>query len=226
MLKSLVPLTNGFGTAFRRIFKLNTKSPQAKRVAQWVRDKGDGTLRLNYDLNENSIVFDIGGYQGEWANDIFAKYCCTIHIFEPVPDFAENIKQRFKGNPKIHVYNYGLAGEKRLETIAICEDESSTFKHGNHSVEIRLVNALEFVKNNNINTIDLMKINIEGGEYELIEHFIESEFIKEIRDIQVQFHEFVSDAGVRMKKIQEELKKTHFLTYQYEFVWENWRRKD
>lgn len=79
---------------------------------------------------------------------------------------------------------------------------------------------------NNINTIDLMKINIEGGEYELIEHFIEKEFIKEIRDIQVQFHGFVPDAGVRMKKIQEELKKTHFLTYQYEFVWENWRRKD
>lgn len=71
-----------------------------------------------------------------------------------------------------------------------------------------------------------MKINIEGGEYELIEHFIESEFVKEIRDIQVQFHDFIPDAGVRMKKIQEELKNTHFLTYQYEFVWENWRRKD
>ena len=225
MLKSLMFVSNCINKAFCSIFKSKNKSLQTKRAARWIRDKGDRTLRLDYDLNENSIIFDLGGYQGQWASDIFEKYCCTIYIFEPVPNFAKNIKQRFKENQKVHVYNYGLAGENKIEIIAISEDESSVFKQSKDSIKIRLVNALEFLKKKNIDIIDLMKINIEGGEYELLEHLIETGIIKNIKDVQVQFHDFIPDAEVRMKKIQEELKKTHFLTYQYEFVWENWRRR-
>ena len=70
-----------------------------------------------------------------------------------------------------------------------------------------------------------MKINIEGGEYDLLEHFLESGFIKNINNIQIQFHDFIPNAEERMKKIQYELEKTHSLTYQYPFVWENWQRK-
>ena len=225
MLKSLTFVSNWISKIFCGIFGSKNKSIQAKRVVPWIRDKGDRTLRLDYDLNENSIIFDLGGYQGQWASDVFEKYCCTIYIFEPVPDFAENIKQRFKENPEVHVYNYGLAEKNKIETIAISEDESSVFKQSKDSIEIRLVNALKFLKKKNINNIDLIKINIEGGEYELLEYLIEVGITKDIKDIQVQFHDFIPDAKVRMKKIQEGLRKTHFLTYQYEFVWENWHRK-
>ena len=45
------------------------------RAAQWFKDNGDKTHRLNYNLNEKSIVFDLGGYEGQWASDIFSKYC-------------------------------------------------------------------------------------------------------------------------------------------------------
>ena len=46
-----------------------------------------------------------------------------------------------------------------------------------------------------------------------------------IANIQVQFHDFVLDAESRMKSIQADLRKTHELTYQYDFVWENWKLK-
>jgi hypothetical protein len=38
--------------------------------------------------------------------------------------------------------------------------------------------------------------------------------------------EVVDHAFDRMRAIQEQLAITHQLTYQYEFVWENWRLKD
>ena len=50
--------------------------------------------------------------------------------------------------------------------------------------------------------------------------------IKKIRNIQISFHEIVPNAEIRMKKIQLELKKTHFLTYQYLFVFENWQIRE
>src|SRR5438477_4586077 len=47
-----------------------------KRVIAWREINGDRTLRLSYDLSENDVVFDVGGYEGQWASDIYAMYGC------------------------------------------------------------------------------------------------------------------------------------------------------
>lgn len=201
------------------------RSPQQRMVDQWSEDRGDETLRLNYDLDENSIVFDLGGYEGQWASDIFSRYCSTIHIFEPVADFAKRAEQRFRGNKKIFVHDFGLAEANRSVDISVNGTDSSLYKKGTELVPGRFVEAIEFMQNNNIKKIDLMKINIEGGEYDLLEHLIETGFVLNIGDIQIQFHNFVPKAQQRMAMIQKNLQKTHSLTYQYLFVWENWRLK-
>lgn len=194
-------------------------------VDQWSKDRGDETLRLNYDLDEHSMVFDLGGYEGQWASDIFSRYGSTIHIFEPVADFAKKTEQRFRGNKKIFVHDFGLAKADGSANISVNGTDSSLYKKGQELVPSRFVEAIEFMHNNNIKKIDLMKINIEGGEYDLLEHLVETGFVRNIDNIQVQFHDFVPKAQQRMAMIQENLQKTHSLTYQYLFVWENWRRK-
>ena len=40
---------------------------------RWFADNGDRTHRLNYDLNSNSVVFDVGGYKGDFAFSIYEK---------------------------------------------------------------------------------------------------------------------------------------------------------
>ena len=70
-----------------------------------------------------------------------------------------------------------------------------------------------------------MKVNIEGGEYELLEHLLDRALIGRIEHLQVQFHDFVPDAERRMKALQARLPLTHALEWQYEFVWESWRRR-
>ena len=44
---------------------------QSQRVKPWLEIKGDQFLRLNYNLNPDSVVFDIGGYKGEFSTSIF-----------------------------------------------------------------------------------------------------------------------------------------------------------
>jgi FkbM family methyltransferase len=199
---------------------------QEERSRKWFADEGDKTLRLDYDLDESSIVFDLGGYEGQWASDLFSMYCCSIRIFEPVEEFALNIGKRFSKNRKITLHKFGLSSETTNARIALGNDGSSIFKSGDQSEDISLVRAIDFMHENSISKIDLMKINIEGGEYDLLEHLIESGFVNKIKDIQVQFHDFIPDAESRMHDIQKQLERTHRLTYQYEFVWENWRIKE
>lgn len=206
-------------------FRTFFPTPHEKRVQPWIRDQGDKTLRIEYDLKQDDVVFDLGGYEGQWASDIFSKYCCLLHVFEPVTPFAQNIAARFRHNPRISVHPFGLSGSSRTGRILIAADASSLFRSTGTPEEVKLVRASDFLAESAIDKIRLMKINIEGGEYELLEHLIETGYIRNISDVQVQFHDLVPDALARMRKIQNALWRTHYPTYQYEFVWENWRRK-
>jgi len=208
------------------IFLTKKERIRINRVRQWKMINGDKTLRLDYKLDYSSIVFDVGGYEGQWAKDISEKFNCTIFVFEPVESYAKKIKNIFADNQKIKIYNFGLGKENKNTEITIDNDGSSLFQQGDHKENVRIIRISDFIKENNIKIIDLFKINIEGGEYDLLEDLINTELIKKIKNIQVQFHDFIPDAEGRMKKIQTELAKTHHPTYQYEFVWENWELND
>ena len=198
-------------------------SKHEKTVNCWKKDDGD-KLRYKYNLNSNSIVFDLGGYIGQWTNDIYSRYNCNIFVFEPVESFYKNINKRFEGNNKIKVFNFGLSDENKEADISIKEDASSLYAKGGKNAKIKLVKASDFIKEKNIKKIDLMKINIEGGEYDLMEEIISSGTINQIENIQIQFHHFIDNAEKRMKEIQTKLEKTHHTTFQYKFVWENWEK--
>jgi FkbM family methyltransferase len=200
---------------------------QFLRVFPWVSADGDNTHRLNYSLNEDSIVFDLGGYHGDWAELISKRYNSNIYIFEPFPAFAEIIRKKFISNPKIKVFEFGLS--RKNETISLSNDENKSSHYTNTSklkITAFLKSYSEFISENNIEHIDLMKINIEGGEYDLLEGIIDQNLTNRIKNLQIQFHDFiVENAHLRMTNIQENLKKTHFQTYSYKFVWENWQLK-
>jgi FkbM family methyltransferase len=215
-----------FGIKISRVSKnIDIPSIQSIRVIPWFELNGDKTLRLDYSLNDESLVFDLGGYEGEWSADIFCKYGSNIYVFEPNKDFYNNIVQKFCKNDKIKLFNFGLAGNDRMEKLYLNENSSSLFSHGENFTEIQLKSVVEFMETEKIENIDLIKINIEGGEFEFFEKILSSNLALKFDNIQVQFHDFVPDSDSRMKQIQNELSKTHFLTYQFEYVWENWKRK-
>lgn len=197
-------------------------------VKKWYEDGGDHELRFNYDLNEESVVLDLGGYEGQWASDIFARYQCPIFIFEPVTAFANRISERFSKNDKIQVYSYGLGGTSRFDEIHISADGSSIFGKSGIKEKIEIVDVKDWIEKN-LNSdqyIDLMKINIEGGEYELLDRLIESRLVNYIKNIQVQFHELSQNSLSHMEQIKTDLQNTHEPTYEYKFVWENWKRRN
>ena len=83
----------------------------------------------------------------------------------------------------------------------------------------------DWCERHDVGEVALMKINIEGSEYPLLEHIIDTGLIKQIRELQIQFHDFVPDAQSRMQEIQNRLSETHSPTWQYHYIWENWKRK-
>jgi len=215
---------------FIRFYRLYVQKDEfTVEMTRWFSDKGDETLRLDYPkLNEESIVFDLGGFKGDFAQAIYEKYSCTVHVFEPHPEFYESCAQRFVSNDKVIVYNYGLS-DKDGKFILSDSVDGSSFMNPNHldknGLECELKEILEVIRKLKISNIDLMKFNIEGGEYPVLLHMNSENKISIVDNYQIQFHNFIDNADELRNKIVEELSKTHTRTWCYTFVWENWKRK-
>lgn len=69
-----------------------------------------------------------------------------------------------------------------------------------------------------------MKINIEGGEYEVLSKLLDENKLINIKYLQIQFHDLDKNSSQKKDAFRNQLLKTHTCEYCYEFIWENWIR--
>lgn len=197
-------------------------------IIRWIRDQGDSTLRVDYPLGPDSVVFDIGGFSGAWCAEMVRRYDCNVHVFEPIGTFAAGIAGKFAHNPKVHVHNFGLSSRDESVRMGVIGQGSSVYSEVEEYETVRMRDICSYVREQGIETIDLVKINIEGGEYDLLPRMIQCDLLAKCRYIQIQFHEWALPGRSAHRKraiIQKELDKTHRLSYDYPFIWEGWARK-
>ena len=217
-------IKNRLGLMYRRHV---LREPFLIEIDRWFRDRGDETLRLDYPLNADSIVFDVGGYRGDFAEEVHRRHGCTVYIFEPVAEFHRRCVERFVGNPKIICLNHGLSSDDGFFDIGLAENASSySSAHATGEIQrVELRSIVNCIRELNVERIDLMKINIEGGEFDVLPALVTSGDIKKIRHLQVQFHNFIEKAASRRSAIRDDLARTHDEKWNYEFVWESWSLK-
>jgi FkbM family methyltransferase len=208
-----------------RLKKIFFPSDFDKAYNSWIKSGGDEKFRYDFDLKTNSLVLDFGGYKGQWSSNIYSRYNCKIIIFEPVKEFYKNISKRFQFNKNIIVKCFALGKNKRDEKIYLNDDGSSLYLNSDNFEIIKYEELLSFFNDNKIAYVDLIKINIEGGEYELLDRLIETDIIFIIKHIQVQFHNINKKSKYQMNLLTDRLKKSHNLNFDYEFVWQDWTLK-
>ena len=76
-----------------------------------------------------------------------------------------------------------------------------------------------------LSDVAVIKMNIEGGEYDLLPAMIDSGFMQHVDTLMVQFHKYGPDDVARRDAIRAGLSRTHVCEWVYPFVWEQWARK-
>ena len=199
-------------------------SPPRPSLREWRQAEGDKTLRLDYDLSADAVVLDVGGYEGQWASDIVARYGCRIHVFEPVQQYALQIARRFERNLLVTVHPFGLSvRDERVHARLAGDSTSHVRSRPGEDIVVELRSADTVFRELDLKRVDLMKLNIEGAEYALLDHLIEAGLIHRIVDLQVQFHEVGVDSAEEVARLHARLAATHDPTFVFDFVWENWR---
>jgi FkbM family methyltransferase len=180
---------------------------------------------MKFNLPDSPIIFDIGGYHGTWI-EVAKKYHpkATIYIFEPVKEFYNIIVSKYELDPNVKIYNFGLSNETKKINISVSKDSSSIYKDGVME-EIQLKNISEFLIENDIEKVHLAKINIEGEEYNLLDHLIKENDLLKFENYYIQFHNFIEDSVNRRLDIIKHVKSFYDRPINYEFIFECWTLK-
>lgn len=170
-------------------------------------------LRYEYDLSPDDLVIDIGAYRGEWAERIFNRYGCKLIVIEPGPWIL--------GFEHGQIINQAASDHEGVLRFGGAYYYSSQHEDPTHEYDCFDINPLL----SRHEEIALVKINIEGGEYDLLEHIYQGDLIRRIKNLQVQFHLVEGeDSETRYEAISELLNETHTLSWQYPMCWESWQR--
>lgn len=194
-------------------------------IQKWFADRGDYTHILNYDLNENSNVIDLGGYTGVWAELMIEKYNPNLYILEPVFSFYSGMVSKFSDNNKVNLMNVGIGTKNEDGVIYLSNDGTSSNLSDGESINVKFNTFETILESWNLSEVDLLQMNIEGDEYTVLEHMIETGYINKIKNIQIQFHLGIDSAVEKRDKIRENLTSNGFkIKYEYPFVWESWTK--
>jgi FkbM family methyltransferase len=126
------------------------------------------------------VIFDIGAHKGETVaryRDLFPT--AEIWCFEPFPDSARALEQRFANDKSVHVTAAAVSDKAGSKTFYVNNNDSTNsllprnqqsrrYYHSeaaaSTTVDVDVVTVDDVVRENNIDKIDILKFDIQGGE--------------------------------------------------------------
>ena len=108
-----------------------------------------------FDVEEGDIVVDIGATIGEFTFSILSKKPKHCYVVEPFGIFFDTLKKNLEGNP-VSFINAAISSEQVLEIDWDGQQEN-----------FRPLTFKEFIEQNRLKKIDFLKVDCEGGEYDV-----------------------------------------------------------
>lgn len=188
-------------------------------------------------LSSNLItVIDIGAHKGETI-DLFIKNLNTekIYSFEPNPELFKYLTKKYFNLNKIKLFNLGVGKSSENKELNIFKDSSSStlntinensdyfkrkkkflslFLLGNKFLKkkqiVKIINLSQFISDENIKKIDILKIDTEGYEFHIIDGIDNLDFDM-VKFIYFEHHyDLMLNKGYKFSDINKILKKNNF----------------
>ena len=239
-------------SALKRVFKRNTHNLLFKLISSAGRSINRMYENRNHDTQSNGeewllnriarinpkFIFDVGANTGKYA--LLAKKhnpASTVVCFEPVKSTFEKLKTVTDALSQVTLVNSGLFDENKKLTINIYPSHTHASVFDLKAIpyesvgkeEIDLIIGDDYMKSNNIENVDVLKLDVEGAELNAIKGFKNALSQKKIRLIQfeygyinittknllVDYYEYFDQFGYTVGKLYP--KKVEFRNYQFKY---------
>ncbi len=178
-------------------------------------------------ISDGQVVFDVGAYIGDWTKEV-AKTASNleIHLFEPNPNAYQNLLQNFNHistpQTKLIPQNMGVSCQEGVKTfyrygslpvLSTLYRRVAVEEQGLQSPEaftILTTTLDQYCKRQDIKRINYLKIDVEGGELDVL--FGAEELLKagRIDYIQFEYGGTYLDANITLKQVFEYLQQFRY----------------
>jgi FkbM family methyltransferase len=158
------------------------KTPHAKALIEEIFADNYRVFAAALEFNEGDIVIDIGACEGMFSimmGKIFPQ--TKIIAFEPVIKTYYNMVRNIGLNGVTNIRQYNLAIGKAEERIQVVTNKNELtggssakviFNPENHSLEtVEVIPLNKVITDFNIQKVKLLKVDVEGMEYDIFYHF-------------------------------------------------------
>ena len=169
-------------------------------------------------IKHANLIFDIGSHIG-----LFSEWCLSLNpqveifAFEPMPLLFETMEERLSSyQNQIHFFNYGISS--KTERIPFFFNSQKTMQSSKFSsflnpqgekIEVNMISFSQILEEYQISQIDLIKMDIEGMEFEVLESRKESLF-EHINAMIIEIHCFDTEKEEKSEWLQQWL--PHFFS--------------
>lgn len=135
-------------------------------------------------------MIDIGGYIGDSAIFFAIKGAKTVQVYELDIESFKLLKENIRLNKledKIIAHNVGVSNETKTQTFYVTTSKSRAGAYATHylpeshivkKIQIQLIPFKEIIKD----SVDIVKIDCEGCEYEILENIIQDNLFEKIKE--------------------------------------------
>lgn len=219
----------GFGRALNRFYENRNHDTYSN---------GELTVLKKISKLNPSVIIDGGANIGKYS--LLINQICPnakVYSFEPVNSTFEKLKENIAGLNNIVPIKKGLYRDNCSKEINIFTSDTHSSLYdiqglpydSNEKQSIELINGDDFLQNNKISTVDLLKIDVEGAEYDAIvgfEKHIEQGKIKAIqfeygyinistKKLLIDFYNYFKSKGYIVGKIFP--KTVEFRKYEFKY---------
>ena len=163
-------------------------------------------------ISAGDTVFDVGAFVGTHSILMYQLVGDTgrVYAFEPQPECADLIQKTFTVNnmENCTVANKAAGAETTVTSLQTSEAGETTsnivgsdpWKKHDKSVDVEMIRLDEYMDKNQVQTVDFMKIDVQGAGLEVIKGLGEK-----LHDVEVIYIEIHSKYIVDTTKTVEEL---------------------
>ena len=172
------------------------------------------------------VIFDVGCFAGIYPDGAIAESNFTklnnvsIHYFDPVPEYLDEIQAQ-ETNNESYFNKFGLTDVPGTfpyySEVMSFLDRRKTLPHRVTEPDkyLELRRADEYVEKHNIDSIDFLKIDVEGYEVNVLKGF--GNHIKNVNIIQFEYGGCWIDNKTKLADVVSYLEEAGFVGFSYIF---------
>jgi FkbM family methyltransferase len=125
-------------------------------------------------VNAKSVIADVGvGEDISFSTSLISRFGCTVHGFDPTPRAKAHVQS--VNEPKFKLHEFGLSDRTHNAEFHLPSNEahvSGSLISAEHlkgeTLQVKLIDVAEMFRVLDTDRIDILKIDIEGSEYDVI----------------------------------------------------------